>query len=62
VEKVPLQILSFRVKLRCVPSKMLGRQVAARLLKGKVLQGFIFFLRLPLIFFLFGRATADWSK
>jgi hypothetical protein len=52
-EKMPLQILSFRVKLRCVPSKMLGRQVVARVLKGKVLQGFIFFLWLPLNFFFF---------
>jgi len=42
-KKVPLQILSFRVKLRCIPSKKLGLQLAARLLKGKVLQGFIFF-------------------
>ena len=50
---MPLQILSFRVKLRCVPSKMLGRQVVARVLKGKVLQGFIFFLWLPLNFFFF---------
>ena len=52
-KKVPLQILSFRVKLRCIPSKKLGLQVAARLLKGKVLQGFIFFHAAAIDFFLF---------
>jgi hypothetical protein len=36
-------IPSFLVKLRCIPNKKLGLQVATRLLKGKVLQGFIFF-------------------
>ncbi len=51
--KVPLQILSFRVKLHCVPRTILGRQVAVRFLKGKVLQGFTFFSRIPWTFFFF---------
>jgi hypothetical protein len=42
VGKVPLQILSFRVKIRCVPRKILVEQVATRFFKGTVLQGLFF--------------------
>ncbi len=58
---MPLQILSLRVKLRCIPSKKLGLQVAARLLKGKVLQGFIFFHAAAIDFSFFANG-ARWSS
>jgi hypothetical protein len=52
VGKMPLQTLSFRVKLRCVPRKILFAQVAA-CLEGKGFAGFRFFSRPPWIFFFF---------
>ncbi len=46
VGKAPLQVLSFRVKLLCVPRKILIAQ-ATHAFEGKGFAGFIFFARLP---------------
>jgi len=51
VGKAPLQILSFRAKLLCVPRKILVPHSQQHAFEGKGFAGFTFFSRLPWKFF-----------